>query len=103
MSIQGIEERDRLDHTSKAQKVLRMPEGLAAIGKGQPLLRTDILSPCRDPDLFFLKEKKNPRFSCEVSFFKNIDKESNSSKETLNVSKVTLCSWEGCLAPLLCP
>lgn len=57
MSIQGIEERDRLDHTSKAQKVLRMPEGLAAIGKGQPLLRTDILSPCRDPDLFFfLKE-----------------------------------------------
>lgn len=58
MSIQGIEERDRLDHTSKAQKVLRMPEGLAAIDKGQPLLRTDILSPCRDPDLFFFKGKK---------------------------------------------
>lgn len=53
MSIQGIEERDKLDHASKAQKVLRMPEGLAAIGKGQPLLRTDIVSPCRDPDFFF--------------------------------------------------
>lgn len=59
MSIQGIEERDKLDHASKAQKVLRMPEGLAAIGKGQPLLRTDIVSPYRDPDFFFLKEK-NP-------------------------------------------
>lgn len=57
--IEGIEERDKLDHASKAQKVLRMPEGLAAIGKGQPLLRTDIVSPCRDPDFFF-KGKKKP-------------------------------------------
>lgn len=51
--IEGIEERNKLDHASKAQKVLRMPEGLAAIGKGQTLIRTDILSPCRDPDFFF--------------------------------------------------
>lgn len=78
--IEETEERDKLDHASKVQKVLRMPEALAAIGKGQPLLRTDILSPCRNPDFFF-KEKNPPRFSCEVSFFKNIDKESNSIRK----------------------
>lgn len=35
------------------QKVLRMAKGLAATGKGWPLLSYDMLSLCSDPALYF--------------------------------------------------
>jgi hypothetical protein len=48
--------------------------------------------------LHFLKKHKKGkklRFSCEISFFENIDKKLNSIK------KPWICSWEGCPAPWL--